>query len=1327
MKRSISFVLALCMLLSLAGALSVPAAAYGISDWVPASSVPADAQIVARKWTYTRTTYLDSRNQSESGYTLIGSEWVQSGSGSAPYASFPSTFNTSHSLYQNINKSNPYANSETATDKRVVSTSRTAYIYWHWAYNAAYANRTDRWISDRKQNAGSSRGLPDYAYTYFFAFQSTANAPQISGFTYTWTSNGKYDSNAVTYNCSSCLPAGADTSPKSGLNNPRFLRFDIYTSYYTDYYKLFHHQKTEYLESDQELSESSSGNVVISNVQELVKYINTFSVSFDANGGTNAPEAQTKSFGVPLTLTSAVPERPGYAFLGWSVSPSALDGTYQPGELFSSDQDTTLYAVWQSLTEYTITYDAKTNGGAALETPKRSYFEGQKADLTVAATKSGWSFVGWNTDKNAHAGLSELTVTANVTIYAIYSRTVHPSCYIGNNQLLQTLEATYYNKESGASVSLPAIPAFSGWTVVGWTRGGTDYAAGAAVTVSGDVRFDAKYSKALTLSYNLNGGQGSVSAQSVTLYHLADGSYEEAQPVLAAAVSRLGYSFDKWAMNSPEGAKYAPGDTVFIQADTVMYATWTELPPLAAPEIKVSNAANGKTVRITGPEGAALHYTTDGSSPTAASPVYTKAVTLSKKGDYTVKAIALREGYADSPVATVSVSVGQAPKPEADRPAGYLRQGTAIVLSAASRTVHYTTDGSAPNAKSPAYTEPIVMEGDMTLRAVTSVSGSALSEEAVYVYQLTPLYTAETWGWSFVNAASSFGYRSTAPAFLNYCIPYSSVSLIFGDTVKAKSVYKSISSYTWSGNCCGMASTSSLLWSVENELGPSAFGQGTVAALGVNDTAAALDSITVRTFIEALQVSQCSVQFDRELSRNKLTNTKLAEGETLDALVAQIRADLEANRNDLIAVGMRGVGGHALLAYDLREDAAGLRLYIYDCNHPKDDNRYIALTRDGSGAITGWSYDMGGYGVWGTGSVSECYLSYVPYTTISYIWEHRGNLSEDYVALTVNAENVAIYTLTGDYVGVFQNGEFVTERDDVYEVPNLKLTPDADYTVYVPEDFYVVTKPGGGELEASMVGDRLGASVTTTAQEVCFGMDQALNLNDISIINSGTGTSYTISLDSSYYDTQQQAVFNNITISGTGTGSGDGIHLSTDPSGMLNLSNAVVNSYIVNGVEQIVYTISATSGAGGSISPAGDTKVPANTDATYVFLPDSGYRVKAVYVDGNNLGAAESFTFPSVGRDHSIHVVFEEGGKLTGVSVSGKTVSVSLKGAAGAELAVAVYDAAHRLVEVRTLAVQASQNSASVTLSSPPPAGGTVRAFLYDAASGAPLCDALSP
>ena len=71
----------------------------------------------------------------------------------------------------------------------------------------------------------------------------------------------------------------------------------------------------------------------------------TYTISYNANGGTGAPEPQTKEYGVSLTLSSTVPTRTNYTFLGWATS-STGEVVYQPGGTYTANEAVTLYAIW---------------------------------------------------------------------------------------------------------------------------------------------------------------------------------------------------------------------------------------------------------------------------------------------------------------------------------------------------------------------------------------------------------------------------------------------------------------------------------------------------------------------------------------------------------------------------------------------------------------------------------------------------------------------------------------------------------------------------------------------------------------------------------------------------------------------------------------------------------------------------------------------------------------------------------------------------------------------------------------------------------------------
>ena len=73
---------------------------------------------------------------------------------------------------------------------------------------------------------------------------------------------------------------------------------------------------------------------------------------------------------------------------------------------------------------------------------------------------------------------------------------------------------------------------------------------------------------------------------------------------------------------------------------------------------------------------------------------------------------------------------------------------------------------------------------------------------------------------------------------------------------------------------------------------------------------------------------------------------------------------------------------------------------------------------------------------------------------------------------------------------------------------------------------------------------------------------------------------------------------------------------------------------------QYQYTITATAGSNGTITPAGVTNMIHNGNLTYTITPAAGYHIADVYVDGASVGAVSSYNFTNVTANHTIHAMF---------------------------------------------------------------------------------------
>lgn len=145
----------------------------------------------------------------------------------------------------------------------------------------------------------------------------------------------------------------------------------------------------------------------------------SYTVSYNANGGSGAPGNQTKWYGETLTLSSTKPARTGYSFQGWATS-SGGSVAYASGASYTGNAALTLYAVWKANT-YAITYNANGGSGAPAAQTK-TYGQTLKLSSTVP-TRANYNFKGWATSATgavAYQPGANYTNNAAVTLYAVW-------------------------------------------------------------------------------------------------------------------------------------------------------------------------------------------------------------------------------------------------------------------------------------------------------------------------------------------------------------------------------------------------------------------------------------------------------------------------------------------------------------------------------------------------------------------------------------------------------------------------------------------------------------------------------------------------------------------------------------------------------------------------------------------------------------------------------------------------------------------------------------------------------------------------------------------
>jgi hypothetical protein len=138
--------------------------------------------------------------------------------------------------------------------------------------------------------------------------------------------------------------------------------------------------------------------------------------------------------------------------------------------------------------------------------------------------------------------------------------------------------------------------------------------------------------------------------------------------------------------------------------------------------------------------GATIHYTVDGTTPTASSPVYSGPITVTQTR--TIQAMAAASGMTDSALASATYTIQQPAATPTFSPAGgtYLL-GVTVSISDATpgATIYYTTDGSTPTTSSPVYTGPIELSSLLTtttIKAIAVAPGSSQSSVASATYTI---------------------------------------------------------------------------------------------------------------------------------------------------------------------------------------------------------------------------------------------------------------------------------------------------------------------------------------------------------------------------------------------------------------------------------------------------------------------------------------------------------------------------------------------------------------------------------------------------------------
>lgn len=224
-------------------------------------------------------------------------------------------------------------------------------------------------------------------------------------------------------------------------------------------------------------------------------------VTYDANcsdTGITVPSEQTKLPNQDITLDSMEPQRDGYVFKGWAETPDATTADYKPGDTFTKDEDTTLYAVWEEglylkSTEYIIS----TENNYSTDANPTEYVDG---DTYMFGVKPA---IGAIQNKEQNEGTNVDKLKANIETNADKIEVIDSeNNVLGESDLVGTgMKLVLTKGAQKIEIALIVLGDISGNGVL---DGSDKTNASKYITVNDKSRFDT-IEKELSLDVNLNG------------------------------------------------------------------------------------------------------------------------------------------------------------------------------------------------------------------------------------------------------------------------------------------------------------------------------------------------------------------------------------------------------------------------------------------------------------------------------------------------------------------------------------------------------------------------------------------------------------------------------------------------------------------------------------------------------------------------------------------------------------------------------------------------------------------------------------------------------
>lgn len=344
---------------------------------------------------------------------------------------------------------------------------------------------------------------------------------------------------------------------------------------------------------------SSASNTVSFSVS--VPDVPSYTISYDANGGSGAPSTQTKYKDQSITISSTTPSRTGYIFKGWATSSSG-SVAYSGGSTYSANSNITLYAVWQAKT-VTVTFYRNTSSSDTTSTTQTfTYGVSGQTFSDKNWSKTGYSLSGWSSSSSASSieysinqSVSDSWINSkypSTTVYGVWKATgsyldlnIHYGDIVyagGSTQMTEAQARAILTCDVYVNGSLVgddvcdyyAVHTYGNSYEIKYTLVSSNHTVYKTSRLSGTIGTSAISAEIYigenhTVSYDANGGTGAPSSQ--TKKYGTNLTLSSTKPTWS------NHTFIGWGTTSTSRkVSYSPSGTYTSEANITLYAIWVE-------------------------------------------------------------------------------------------------------------------------------------------------------------------------------------------------------------------------------------------------------------------------------------------------------------------------------------------------------------------------------------------------------------------------------------------------------------------------------------------------------------------------------------------------------------------------------------------------------------------------------------------------------------------------------------------------------------------------------------------------------------------------------